>query len=100
MTDIACFSIFIRTFVMPSARNPFRSLADIFDESVFAFVLAGNLVNFKQSRISNYIHHPVWSWLPLVASPYSVWSIVYLIAAYQSLLQINAVLHTFFMPLR
>ena len=84
---------------MPSAGKPFRRLADIFDESVFAFVLGRNLVNFKRSRISNYIHHLVWSWLPIVASPYSVWSIVYLIAAYQSLSQIDRMLHTFFMPI-
>lgn len=99
MTDIARFSIFIRTFVMPSAGKPFRPLADIFDESVLAFVLAGNLVNFKRPRISNYIHHLVWSWLPSGASSYSVWSIVYLDTAYQSLLQINALLHTFFMSI-
>ena len=97
--EIAHLSIFIRTFVTPSAGKVSRSPADIFDESVIAFVLAGNLVNFKQSRISNYIHHPVWRVLPVVASPYSVWSIVYLIAAYQSLLQINAILHTFFVPI-
>lgn len=84
---------------MSSTGKAFRSLADIFDESVFAFVLAGNLVNFKCPRISSYIHHPVWSGLPLVASPYSVWSIVYLDMAYQSLLQINGMLHTFFMPI-
>ena len=80
---------------MPSAGKAFRRLADIFDESVFAFVLGRNLVNFMRSRISNYIHHLVWSWLPSGASPYSVWSIVYLIAAYQSLSQINVMLHTF-----
>ena len=84
---------------MPTAGKRSRYLADIFDESVIAFVLAGNLVNFKQSRISKYTHHLVWRVLPVVAIPYSVWSIVYLIAAYQSLLQINAVLHTFFLPI-
>ena len=30
---------------------------DILDESVFAFILGRNLVNFKCSGISNYIHH-------------------------------------------
>lgn len=99
ITMFAHFSIFIRNFVVPTAGNAFRMPADIFDESVTAFVLGRNLVNFKRSRISSYIHHPVWSWLPFVASPYSVWSIVYLIAAYQSLSQINAILHTFFVPI-
>ena len=97
ITEIANLSIFIRAFVVSSAGKAFRRLADIIDESVIAFVLGRNLVNFKRSRISNYIHRPVWSGMPVAALPYSVWSIVYLIAAYQSLSQINALLHTFFM---
>jgi len=68
---------------------------NIFDESVFAFILAGNLVNFKCSGIGNYVHHLVWRVMPAVALPYSVWGIVYLNTAYQSLLQINEMLHTF-----
>lgn len=43
---------------------------DILDESVFAFILAGNLVNFKCSGIGNYIHHLVWCTVHSAQSPY------------------------------
>ena len=59
------------------------------DESVFAFILGRNLVNFKCSRISNYIHHLVLVYPASRSVSIRVWGIVYLNTAYQSLSQIN-----------
>ena len=56
---------------------------------VYAFILGRNLVNFKCSRMSNAIHHLVWCTVLYAQSPYTVWSIVYLNTAYQSLSQID-----------
>ena len=56
-------------FVCPST--------DIFDESVFAFILIGNLVNFKRTRVGKSLI-TLYGFCALLAYPYSVWSIVYL----------------------